>query len=44
MIRAAMGDFIGSITVYGEACRLSPDTLKAEGLSFKQTPYDVRAR
>lgn len=44
IIRASAGDFSGPMTIYGEACRLSPDTLKAEGLSFKQTPYDVRAR
>lgn len=44
MIRASAGDFAGPMTVYGEACRLSPETLKAEGIVFKQTPYDVRAR
>lgn len=44
MIRVAAGEFQGPITVYGEACRLSAETLKTEGLSFKQTPYDVRAR
>lgn len=44
MIRAAADQFTGPITVYGEACRLSPETLKTEGISFKQTPYDVRAR
>lgn len=44
MIRASAGDFAGHMTVYGEACRLSPETLKAEGIVFKQTPYDVRAR
>ena len=44
MIRASAGDFAGPMTVYGEACRLSLETLKAEGILFKQTPYDVRAR
>lgn len=44
MIRASAGEFVGPTTVYGEACRLSPETLKAEGIVFKQTPYDVRAR
>jgi adenine-specific DNA-methyltransferase len=44
MIRAAAGEFSGPLTIYGEACKLSLDTLKAEGLTFKQTPYDVRAR
>lgn len=44
MIRASACDFAGPMTVYGEACRLSPETLKAESIVFKQTPYDVRAR
>lgn len=44
MIRAAAGDFSGPITVYGEASRLSPESLRAESITFKQTPYDVRAR
>ena len=44
MIRTSAGDFAGPVTVYGEASRLSPETLKAEGIVFKQTPYDVRAR
>lgn len=32
------------ITIYGEASRIGPDRLKAEGVTFKQTPYDLRAR
>lgn len=44
MIRSSAGEFVGPMTVYGEASRLSPETLKAEGILFKQTPYDVRAR
>lgn len=44
IIRASAATFSGPITVYGEACRLSPETLKMENLAFKQTPYDVRAR
>lgn len=43
-LRAESGGFAGPITVYGEASRLGPDRLKAEGVTFKQTPYDVRAR
>jgi len=43
-IRAAMGDFIGPLTVYGERTALSEATLKAEQIEFKQTPYDVKAR
>lgn len=44
MIHAAADEFAGPMTVYGEACRLSSETLKAEGIVFKQTPYDVKAR
>lgn len=44
VIRAAQGDFIGPLTVYGERTALSETTLKAEKIEFKQTPYDVRAR
>ncbi|MCT4334520.1 site-specific DNA-methyltransferase [Paracoccus sp. YLB-12] len=43
-IRAAMGDFTGPLTVYGERTALSDATLKAEQIEFKQTPYDVKAR
>lgn len=44
MVRASAAAFAGPITVYGEASRLGPDALKAENITFKQTPYDVRAR
>jgi adenine-specific DNA-methyltransferase len=30
--------------IYGEACRLSAVRLKELGITFKQTPYDVKAR
>lgn len=32
------------LTVYGEQSRLMPATLAREGITFKQTPYDVQAR
>ncbi|WP_029013287.1 site-specific DNA-methyltransferase [Niveispirillum irakense] len=32
------------LTIYGEQSRLSGTTLAAERISFKQTPYDVKAR
>ena len=41
--RAAPG-FDGRLVVYGERSALSPATLLAEGIVFKQTPYDVKAR
>ena len=44
VIRAGAGDFTGPLTIYGEASRLSPATLAAERVTFKQTPYDVKAR
>lgn len=34
----------GPITVYGAANRLSERTLEGAGVSFRQTPYDIRAR
>lgn len=37
-------DFEGPLTVYGEQSRLTPATLERERISFKQTPYDVKAR
>ena len=44
IIREASGGFAGPVTVYGEASRLSDARLRAEGIVFKQTPYDVKAR
>lgn len=44
MVRTAAGDFTGPIIIYGEASRLGPNALKGENITFKQTPYDVRAR
>jgi adenine-specific DNA-methyltransferase len=34
----------GPRVIYGESCRLSATTLVRLGITFKQTPYDVRAR
>lgn len=36
--------FDGPMLVYGERCILSPATLEREGVVFRQTPYDVKAR
>lgn len=44
LIRAAAGGFAGPMTIYGEASRLSAARLKQEGIDFRQTPYDVKAR
>ena len=34
----------GPKIIYGEACRLGATRLAAEGITFKQIPYDVKAR
>jgi adenine-specific DNA-methyltransferase len=43
-LRAAVGGQRGPMVIYGEASRLGAARLKDEGVVFKQTPYDVRAR
>lgn len=43
-ISKAHPDADGPLTVYGEQSRLMPQTLEREGIIFKQTPYDVKAR
>ena len=43
-VAAASPDFDGPLIVYGERSRLMPATLAREGIAFKQTPYDVKAR
>lgn len=35
--------FSGPLTIYAAANRLSPGTLKAQGVSFRQTPYELNA-
>ncbi len=44
LIRAAAGGFDGPMVIYGERTVLSVASLEAENITFKQTPYDVRAR
>lgn len=43
-LRAAVPDHDGPWTIYGEASRISAARLKEAAITFKQTPYDVRAR
>jgi adenine-specific DNA-methyltransferase len=43
-LRADAGGWWGPMVIYGEASRLGAARLKDEGVTFKQTPYDVRAR
>ena len=48
VIRAAVAEadpaFAGPLTVYGEQSRITVPTLDREAVTFKQTPYDVKAR
>ena len=48
LIREALGrtapEFAGDLVVYGERSALTAATLEREGITFKQTPYDVKAR
>lgn len=48
IVRAALirstPDFKGRLVIYGERSALSAASLEAEGIDFKQTPYDVKAR
>lgn len=45
VIRSAQPEgFAGPVTIYGERSALSDATLASEQISFKQTPYDVKAR
>jgi len=43
-LRADADVWSGPIVIYGEASRLGAARLKDAGVTFKQTPYDVRAR
>lgn len=43
-INKVVHGFPGSLVVYGEQSRLTTATLEREGIVFKQTPYDVKAR
>lgn len=44
LIREAAGGFSGPLTIYGVRSALGAAALQAERLTFKQTPYDVKAR
>ena len=36
--------FDGPRVIYGEACTLSDERLRELDITFKQTPYDIKAR
>lgn len=41
---AELPAFDGPKVIYGEASRISEDMRRALGITFKQTPYDIKAR
>lgn len=43
-VLAALPPFDGPKVIYGESSRLGPERLRLEGVDFKQTPYDIKAR
>ncbi|MDO5319562.1 MAG: site-specific DNA-methyltransferase [bacterium] len=43
LVAAGIGE-VKKLVVYAEACRLSADTLAAEKIVFRQTPYDLVVR
>ena len=43
-LKARLPDHTGPWVIYGEACKVPSARLKAANITFKQTPYDVKAR
>jgi adenine-specific DNA-methyltransferase len=43
-LKAQLPDHYGPWVIYGEACKVPSARLKAANVTFKQTPYDVKAR
>ena len=43
-LKAELPDHDGPWVIYGEACKVPLARLKAGNVTFKQTPYDVKAR
>ena len=43
-VLAELPPFDGPKVIYGESCRLSGETLARRGMTFKQIPYDLKAR
>jgi adenine-specific DNA-methyltransferase len=41
-VLASLPPFDGHKVIYGTSCRLSPDTLKKERITFKQIPYQLK--
>lgn len=43
-VLAALPRFDGPKVIYGESSRFGPERLQLERITFKQTPYDIKAR
>jgi adenine-specific DNA-methyltransferase len=43
-VLAELAEHDGPKVIYGESSRLNSTVLKQLGITFKQTPYDVKAR
>ena len=43
-VLAALPPFEGAKVIYGESSRFGPERLQLERITFKQTPYDIKAR
>ncbi|OQY66780.1 MAG: site-specific DNA-methyltransferase [Rhodocyclaceae bacterium UTPRO2] len=43
-LKALRPEHAGPWMVFGESCRLSPRRLAAEGVRFRQIPYEIKAR
>jgi adenine-specific DNA-methyltransferase len=43
-ILAALPPFDGPKVIFGEGCRMSVERLKQEGITFRQIPYEIKAR
>ncbi|RTL52100.1 MAG: site-specific DNA-methyltransferase [Rhodocyclaceae bacterium] len=43
-LKALLPDHDGRWAIFGESVRLSPQRLAAEGIRFKQIPYEIKAR
>ncbi len=43
-LKALLPGHAGRWVVFGESCRLSPRRLAAEGVRFRQIPYEIKAR
>jgi adenine-specific DNA-methyltransferase len=43
-VLAELPEHDGPKVIYGEASRLGPERLKVLGITFRQTPYDIKAR